>query len=57
VLLSVPDLPSMLRRLELAGVLAVPMAGKIRMVTHRDVSKADIDDALVRIGQIDQPAT
>ncbi len=53
VLVAVPDLPSMLRRLELAEVRAVPMAGKIRMVTHRDVSEADIDTALARIGPVD----
>jgi len=53
VLVAVLDLPSTLRRLELAGVRAVPMAGKIRMVTHRDVSTADIDEALSRIGAVD----
>ncbi|MBE9374754.1 aminotransferase class I/II-fold pyridoxal phosphate-dependent enzyme [Saccharopolyspora sp. HNM0983] len=49
VLASVPDTRLTLRRLRAAGVLAVPMAGAIRFVTHRDVGKADVDTALRRI--------
>jgi len=36
-----------------AGVLAVPFGrGRVRMVTHLDVSAADIEEALVRISRI-----
>ncbi|EEG77367.1 low-specificity L-threonine aldolase [Dethiobacter alkaliphilus] len=35
-----------------AGVAAGPMGpGRVRFVTHRDVTAADIDEALMRIGQ------
>lgn len=49
VLAEVADVEAALRRLTAAGVLAVPMAGKIRFVTHRDVSAADVTEALDRI--------
>ncbi|MDI5982573.1 threonine aldolase family protein [Amycolatopsis magusensis] len=49
VLAGVPDVPLTISRLENAGVLASPMAGKVRFVTHRDVSAPDIDEALRRI--------
>ncbi|MFB9906848.1 threonine aldolase family protein [Allokutzneria oryzae] len=38
-----------LERLTALGVLAGPMAGQVRFVTHRDVSKSDIDEVLNRM--------
>ena len=49
ILAAVPDVRLTLERLNTAGVLAVPMNGRIRFVTHRDVGKSDIDEALRRI--------
>lgn len=49
VLAGVGDVPSMLRALRNIGVLALPMAGKVRFVTHRDVTTAEIDEVLRRI--------
>ncbi|WP_256988978.1 hypothetical protein [Rhodococcus sp. 05-2255-1e] len=31
------------------GIAAVTVAGKVRFVTHRDVSAADIDEVLERL--------
>ncbi|MCI2419637.1 aminotransferase class I/II-fold pyridoxal phosphate-dependent enzyme [Saccharopolyspora sp. K220] len=50
VLAAVPDVQLTLRRLASVGVLAVPMEGQVRFVTHRDVSKADIEETLRRVG-------
>lgn len=49
VLADVPDPMWTLSWLEGLNVLAMPMAGKIRFVTHRDVTTADIDETLQRI--------
>ena len=49
VLAAVPDLAGTLEKLAAAGVLAVPMAGKVRFIAHRDVSAADVTEALDRI--------
>lgn len=49
VLAAVPDVRLALARLRAVGVLAAAMGGKIRFVTHRDVTKADIEEALRRI--------
>jgi threonine aldolase len=49
VLARVPDLALALESLGHLGILAVPMAGKVRFITHRDVSSADISEALRRI--------
>jgi threonine aldolase len=54
VLLSPADLPSTLRRLKRANVLAGPMGGHIRFVTHGDLTDADIDGVLRRIGPPEQ---
>ncbi|QGK71786.1 aminotransferase class I/II-fold pyridoxal phosphate-dependent enzyme [Allosaccharopolyspora coralli] len=48
-LASVPDVGLTLERLRTAGVLAVPMHGKIRFVTHRDAGKSDVEEAVRRI--------
>jgi threonine aldolase len=49
LLAAVPDVDAMLGQLTDLGVLAVPMAGQIRFVTHRDVSAADVTEVLTRI--------
>lgn len=49
VLGHVDDVPAMLRRLAEQGVLATTMSGAVRFVTHRDVTTADIDEALARL--------
>ena len=49
VLAGVPDLPTALSWLESLGIRALPMSGKVRFVTHRDLSAADVDEALSRI--------
>ncbi|MET0133633.1 MAG: GntG family PLP-dependent aldolase [Kibdelosporangium sp.] len=49
VLASVPDVQHSLAKLRKAGVLAVPMSGRIRFVTHRDVSARDIGETLQRL--------
>ncbi|HEU5474047.1 MAG TPA: GntG family PLP-dependent aldolase [Actinophytocola sp.] len=52
VLAEVPDVARMLEALAHAGVLAVPMSGKIRFITHRDLHPTDITEALRRIKSI-----
>ncbi|HWC79697.1 MAG TPA: GntG family PLP-dependent aldolase [Pseudonocardiaceae bacterium] len=49
LLATVPDLPGTLARLGEVGVLAVPMAGQVRFIAHRDVPAADIDEVLRRV--------
>ncbi|HVV21799.1 MAG TPA: GntG family PLP-dependent aldolase [Pseudonocardiaceae bacterium] len=49
VLATVPDLRVALDQLAGIGVLATPMAGQVRFVTHRDVSAADVTEVLGRI--------
>jgi threonine aldolase len=49
LLAEVPDVELALVGLARAGVLAVPMAGKVRFITHRDVDAAAIGEALRRI--------
>lgn len=51
VLAAVPDVGLALERLTAIGVRAVSMNGQIRFVTHRDVTKADIGEALRRIDE------
>lgn len=51
VLAGVADVPATLAALRDVGVLALPMAGKVRFVTHRDVTAAEIDEVLRRIGE------
>nr|WP_026449411.1 GntG family PLP-dependent aldolase [Actinopolyspora mortivallis] len=52
VLASVPDVRHSLEWLEGIGVLAVPMGGKLRFVTHGDVRSTDVDEALRRIDAV-----
>ncbi|CAM3437034.1 low specificity L-threonine aldolase [Kibdelosporangium persicum] len=49
VMASVPDVAQALAQLQRVGVLAVPMAGRVRFVTHRDVSADDITEVLRRL--------
>ncbi len=49
VLADVPDIPTALAWLDSLGIRAVPMAGRVRFVTHRDLSAADVEEALRRI--------
>ena len=46
------DVGLMISALAQIGVRTVPMSGRIRMITHRDVSAADIAEALARIAQL-----
>jgi threonine aldolase len=56
VLVTVADLDGTLRRFSEAGVRVSPMAGQVRLVTHADLTDADITAALNRIGPIEPPA-
>lgn len=49
VLADVADVKVTLDTLAAADVHALPMAGKVRFVLHRDLSDDDIDEALLRI--------
>jgi threonine aldolase len=51
VLAGVPDVGWALESLRQVGVLAVPMSGKVRFITHRDVNAGDIAEALRRIAE------
>lgn len=54
VLITVADLAGTLARFEAAGVHVSSMAGKVRLMTHSDITDADITATLARIGPIDQ---
>ena len=49
VLAETEDPVATVAELAAAGVAAVTVAGKVRFVTHRDVSEADVKDALARL--------
>ncbi|MEV6910565.1 threonine aldolase family protein [Amycolatopsis sp. NPDC051071] len=49
VLAAAPDLPGRLKWLEELGIRALPMAGRVRFVLHRDLSAADIEETLHRV--------
>ncbi|WP_373294189.1 threonine aldolase family protein [Lentzea pudingi] len=49
VLASVPDLDKTLLSLRDVGVLASPMSGKVRFVTHGDVDSSDVAEVLRRL--------
>ncbi|MGH3793620.1 MAG: threonine aldolase family protein [Pseudonocardiaceae bacterium] len=51
VLATVPDLAGTVAGLAGLRVLGGPMAGRLRFVTHRDVSKADIAEVLGRLSR------
>lgn len=52
VLAAAPDVAGKLAALRRVGVLGVPTAGKVRFIAHRDVSPADITEALARIARL-----
>jgi len=52
VLASMPDVGATLTALRRVGVLAVPMAGRLRFIPHRDVSAADITEVLDRVATL-----
>ncbi|HEX8518642.1 MAG TPA: GntG family PLP-dependent aldolase [Pseudonocardia sp.] len=57
VLVRVADLQATLRRFADVGVLATAMAGQVRLMTHADLTDADIAAALERIGPVDPTPT
>ncbi len=54
VLVTVADLAGTLERFEQSGVRATPMAGRVRLMTHADLTDADITAALDRIGPVER---
>lgn len=52
VLVAVADLAGALRRFDAAGVRASSMSGQVRLVTHADLTDADIRTAVERIGPV-----
>lgn len=53
LLVAVADPAAAAERFERAGVRATLMSGRVRLVTHADVSDADIATALDRIGPVE----
>ncbi|WP_219414894.1 threonine aldolase family protein [Pseudonocardia nigra] len=53
VLVAVADLEGTIRSFEAAGVRASTMSGQVRLMTHADLTDADITAALDRIGPVD----
>jgi threonine aldolase len=54
VLVGVADLAGTLARFEESGVRVAPMGGKVRLMTHADLTDDDIDTALDRIGPVER---
>ncbi|GAA4891637.1 threonine aldolase family protein [Streptomyces coeruleoprunus] len=52
VMARVPDVTGTVDRLAAAGVLTVPVGGRVRLMTHRDVSRGDVRTALERIAPL-----
>ncbi len=52
VLADAPDPAATVAQLDSVGVRALPLAGRIRFITHRDVAKSDIAEALHRAAAI-----
>ncbi|WP_089243840.1 threonine aldolase family protein [Rhodococcoides kyotonense] len=52
VLATVPDPAASVAELAASGIAAVTVAGKVRFVTHRDVSEADVREALARLSPV-----
>jgi threonine aldolase len=53
VLVAAGDLEGTVRRFAAAGVLASTMSGQVRLMTHADLTDADIAAALDRIGPVE----
>ncbi len=49
VLATVADLPGTIARLAEVGILAGPMGGRLRFITHRDAGSAQVKEALARL--------
>ena len=49
VLADSPDPAGTVAHLEILGVRTLPLAGRVRFITHRDVSAADITETLKRV--------
>jgi threonine aldolase len=56
VLVAVADLSGTLARFAESGVRASAMAGKVRLMTHADLTDADVGAALDRIGPLERAA-
>jgi threonine aldolase len=57
VLVEVADLDGTLERFAAAGVRASAMSGQVRLMTHADLTDADITTALDRIGPVEPGST
>jgi threonine aldolase len=57
VLVPVADLHGTVERFEAAGVRASTMSGQVRLMTHADLTDADVTTALQRIGPVEQART
>jgi len=51
-MVQVPDAPAAVAILEEAKVRVLPVGSALRFITHRDLSEADVDQALARIEPI-----
>ncbi|WP_127784207.1 GntG family PLP-dependent aldolase [Rhodococcus sp. X156] len=49
VLADSPDPAATVAQLEQVGVRSLPLAGRVRFITHRDVSAADVTEAVRRV--------
>jgi threonine aldolase len=54
VLVAVADLAGTVARFEASGVRASTMSGQVRLMTHADLTDADITSALDRIGPVER---
>jgi len=52
LIVQVPDAPAAVAILEEAKVRVLPVGSALRFITHRDLSEADVDQALARIEPI-----
>ncbi|MGW4158277.1 threonine aldolase family protein [Streptomyces sp. NPDC004788] len=52
VLARVPDVTATVDALTRAGVLTVPVGGRVRLTTHRDLGRDDVQRALERIARL-----
>jgi threonine aldolase len=56
VLVPTSDAATVVAGLDAAGVRAVPFGPGVRFVTHRDVSRDDVEAALERAAELPVPA-
>ncbi len=55
LLVGVPDAAGALVRMAEVGILAVPVGNRIRFIPHRDLSEADVAEALRRLAPLAEP--